>query len=374
MKKKQTSPSIAELENTILEDLDNSLKVESATSSEEEGKKEISKIIDEAVSELSDLQEPEKLSPSESKAKDKESRAKDKISYSEDMLYHHPQQNSKEIPESMSKDALVLALSNHVKIAEKRIKELEADNNQLRLDNNKIIMSGDTLQSSYDRLLNEHHTMKENYDEDRSSLLDQKKSLEQAMSSQSAELRSLRMKIDTLEKHLNKDVQKIRTRERDLENRLQFKQKELDAVIREKDEDLLNMKREVDELRDRLQDAQDRLDQRMHQQSIEKDRSSRVARALQMSLHLLEGDKENPSAKKESTTPVVDNVDQDDDADPVESEEASVSGINQLETEKASQSSDIFDEPESEGLSLEEEEPLENFQDEESDDDKKEAV
>ena len=310
MKKNQTTSSILELENTILEGLDKSLEHQDAHSKDENQKnKDMTHLIDEAVGELSvfgeSSQKQKKSEDSKKLKKNSErkeapisisgSKTKDKSNLDQNIIYHsdHNQLDlKKSIPESISKDSFVLTLSNHVKIAEKKIKELESDNNQLRLNSNKLLFAGETLQSSYDQLFNEYHTMKENYDEDRSSLLDQKKALDQGMSVQSAEIRNLKMKISTLEKHLNRDVQKIRIRERDLENRLQFKQKELDTIIREKDEDLLSMKREVDRLREQLQETQDQTEKWMHQQSLNKDKSQRVTRALQMSLHLLEGDKE----------------------------------------------------------------------------------
>ncbi len=309
LKKKQTTPSIAELENTILEGLNDSITDEQAHSKDDQSEKKIEHLINEAVDQLTtseDLFSNNKASAREEKesSSNSQSKTKDKSHSAQDAVYLYSDNHSidfkKEIPESISKDSFVLTLSNHVTIAEKRIKELEADNNHLRFDNNKLLLAGETLQSSYDQLFDEHHTMKENYDEDRNSLFDQKKALEQAMAVQSAEIRNLRMKINTLEKHLNRDVQKIRIRERDLENRLQFKQKELDTIVREKDEDLISMKREVDSLRDQLHDAQDRVEKWMHQQSIEKDRSHRVSRALQMSLHLLQGEE----GSLESSRPV----------------------------------------------------------------------
>ena len=384
MKKNQTTPSILELENTILEGY------KGETHSEEREKKEITRIIDKGLdqsvsedflkkenssSKIKEQLEEEKISISVSGR-----RTKEKSESNQDAIYIYSGNKKmdleKDIPESISKDSLVLTLSNHVKIAEKKIKELEADNNQLRLDNNKLLLAGETLQSSYDQLLDEHHKVKENYDEDRSSLLDQKKSLEQVKVAQSAEIRNLKMKINTLEKYLNRDVQKIRIRERDLENRLQFKQKELDTIIREKDDNLVNMKRDVDHLRDRLQEAQDRIEKWMHQKSLSKERSDKISRALQISLKIL-GDEDRSSSKVSSQE---DPTLSDKEETSNEEQESSLSLVSSQEDspssdkEEASNEEQELSPPEEDSQNLEETPQESSLMEDSDDSDKEEAV
>ena len=197
-------------------------------------------------------------------------------------------------PEQPSGDAFVLTLSNHLKIAENKIKELEHNNENLYLDNEKLMVAGEALKEAVDKFSNENKMLKSNYKEERVSWFDQKNNLENLAEDQSTEIKSLKMKINALEKHLSRDIRKTRVRERELENRLELKQNEMEGVIREKDHTLLQFKQELDLLREKAENDRKNHHQWVEQRIQDRDRIGRAIQALQLSLQLLEN-----SAKQE---------------------------------------------------------------------------
>ncbi len=196
--------------------------------------------------------------------------------------------------ESPSGDAFVLTLSNHLKIAENKIRELEHNNEHLRLDNEKLLVAGEALKEAVDKFSNENKILKSTSKEDRLFWAEQKNDLENLIEDQSTEIKSLKMKISALEKHLSRDIRKTRVRERELENRLELKQNEMESVIREKDHTLLKFKQELDLLREKVESDRKNHHQWLEQRIQDRDRTGRAIQALQLSLQLLES-----SAKQE---------------------------------------------------------------------------
>ena len=197
--------------------------------------------------------------------------------------------------------AFALTLSNHLKIAEKKIKELEQNNEDLRLDNEKLLVAGEALKEAADKFSNENKAMKSNYKEEKLSWADQKNDLENKAEDQSAEIESLKMKIGVLEKHLSRDIKKTRVRERELENRLELKQNEMESVIREKDQTLLKFKQELDFLREKEEQSRNDRRQWVEQRVQDKDRKHRAVQSLQLSLKLLEENSEKDFSLEEKS-------------------------------------------------------------------------
>lgn len=186
-----------------------------------------------------------------------------------------------------SNHPFVLTLSNNLKIAERKIKELEKDNLQFRMDSQKLAVSGEALQDNLNQLSSEYQTVKSNYEDDKVSWMDQKKLLEQALSAKSLEIKKLKVKNLTLEKHLERDIRRIRVKERELENKLELKKNEIESIIREKDKSLLSLKMELDSLKEKKYNQMEELRKLEEQMEDKKEKSHRAVRALQMSLHLL---------------------------------------------------------------------------------------
>ena len=115
-----------------------------------------------------------------------------------------------------SGEAFVLTLSNHLKIAENKIKELESENEKLCLDNEKLMVAGETLKEAMDKFSIENKNLKSAGREERLSWANQKNDFENLVEGKILEIKNLKTKISALEKYLSTDIRKIRTREREL--------------------------------------------------------------------------------------------------------------------------------------------------------------
>ena len=154
------------------------------------------------------------------------------------------------------------------------------------------MLSGEALQDSLDKLSKEYQTIKSDYVEGKRIWVDQKKLLEKALSAQNLEIRNLKSKTTALEKHLERDVKKVRVKERELENKLELKKDEIQSIVRDKDKILLKLKMDLELLKEKIKSYME--DKKKTEEMIEnnKDKSHRVVRALQMCLHLLQDETE----------------------------------------------------------------------------------
>jgi predicted nucleic acid-binding Zn-ribbon protein len=97
------------------------------------------------------------------------------------------------------------------------------------------------------------------------------------------------MKIEEFETRLSSNLQKIRVRERELENRLELMKMESSAVVRSKDEMILEMKRQIDQMGHELENYRQK-GQELNRQIDEKQETlRRTVKALRLALTLLEG-------------------------------------------------------------------------------------
>src|SRR5690606_17266616 len=91
------------------------------------------------------------------------------------------------------------------------------------------------------------------------------------------------------EVRLSTNLQKIRVRERELENRLELVKVEGSALVRSKDEMILDMKRQIDQLNMELENYRNKgqeLNQRLHEKQ---EMLRRTVKALRLALTMLEG-------------------------------------------------------------------------------------
>jgi len=92
-------------------------------------------------------------------------------------------------------------------------------------------------------------------------------------------------KLSEYKERVRNDIQKIRSRERDLSNRLELQKRDMDALLTSKDEKLLQQKREIDRLLFEGEILKEKLVEHSQQ---EEGKSQRLKRALQ-SLKLAQG-------------------------------------------------------------------------------------
>ena len=113
-------------------------------------------------------------------------------------------------------------MSKGLRVAQERILELETLVERLRGENEELLAAAETLKSRTDQLMSENEKLESRLVDEREVVEAEKKLAKEAMSEKNRELFELRQKLEGLEARMAANMQKVRVRERELENRLEL--------------------------------------------------------------------------------------------------------------------------------------------------------
>lgn len=185
-----------------------------------------------------------------------------------------------------------MAQSENLRIAQARILDLESEIERIRQENEQLAAAGETLRKRADEHAAKFESVIAKADRDRENHIQEKELLSQNLEARGKEVESLQLKIDELEMRLSTNIQKIRVRERELENRLELVKMESQAVVRSKDEIILDLKRQLDQLNLELDNYRSKGHDLNKQLSDKQEMLRRTVKALRIALSMLEGDEE----------------------------------------------------------------------------------
>ena len=187
-----------------------------------------------------------------------------------------------------------LAQSESLRIAQTRILDLEQEVERLRTENEEFGAAGETLRRRADELIAEGHRRAGEYRHAESIFEQERGLLTAAKDALLRDVEAGRRRIEELELRISTNIQKIRVRERELENRLELVKMEGAALIRSKDEMILEAKRTIDQLNLELGNYRVK-NQDLNRQSNDKQETlRRTVKALRLALSMLEGEDEAP--------------------------------------------------------------------------------
>ncbi len=193
-----------------------------------------------------------------------------------------------------------LVQSDHLRIAQERILELEKSVDSLRAENEELLAAGETLKNRSEdlhaQLERVEHTTKEKQEIYNEELI----ILRTSMMTKNEELNRAKIKIEQLETRLSGDLKKIRVRERELENRLELIKLESQAVIKNKDEIVLDLKRKIDQLNYELENYRTKGKELNRILDDNRERVRRTVKALRLALSMLEGDEHEATPLKKA--------------------------------------------------------------------------
>lgn len=195
-----------------------------------------------------------------------------------------------------------LAQSESLRIAQNRILELEQEIERLRTQNEELGAAGETLRRRTDELRSDNQKRENDYQYAVSTFEQEKGILQSTKEALQRDLENLRRKNDELELRISTNIQKIRVRERELENRLELVKMEGAALIRSKDEMILELKRQIDQLNLELNNFRTKNQELNRVATDKQEMLRRTVKALRLALSMLEGEEEprahpNPSRK-----------------------------------------------------------------------------
>lgn len=206
---------------------------------------------------------------------------------------------------SVSATEAVLAQSESLRVAQSRLLELEKEIERLRLQNEELAAAGETLRRRTDELTAANQKRESDYQNLQSTFAQEKEILLNSKEALQRDLAETRMKAEELELRISTNIQKIRVRERELENRLELVKMESAALIRSKDEMILELKRNIDQLNLELNNYRSKNQELNRQTTDKQEQLRRTVKALRLALSMLEGEEEAPRAGAVSAAPAT---------------------------------------------------------------------
>lgn len=187
--------------------------------------------------------------------------------------------------------------SETLRVAQQKIVELEREIERLRGENEGLAAAGETIRKSADEWIAKADRLEAKNRDLQDQFMEEKEILTQSLSEKQVELQGYQKTIEELEMRLSTNIQKIRVRERELENRLELVKVEGNALVRSKDEMILDLKRQLDQLKMELDNYRSK-GHALHKQINEKQEMlRRTVKTLRLALTMLEGD-EGEALKK----------------------------------------------------------------------------
>jgi hypothetical protein len=183
-----------------------------------------------------------------------------------------------------------LVVSQNLKKAQDKIIELEELIEKLRLDNQELGAAGEVLKRKVEELSSElDRTSLSRRDIER-RLKEEVQHSQMRLQGKQQENQDLKVKVESLELRLKRDLQMVRVRERELENRLEIVKLENSALLRSKDEHILELKRSIDQSKMESEQLKEKLKKLSEESDGRQDKIRRTVRTLRLALNLLDED------------------------------------------------------------------------------------
>jgi predicted nucleic acid-binding Zn-ribbon protein len=193
-----------------------------------------------------------------------------------------------------------LAQSESLRIAQSRLLEFEQEIERLRTQNEELAAAGETLRRRTDELSAANQKRESDYQHAVSTFEQEKNILIESRDAVQRQLDGVAQKSEELELRISSNIQKIRVRERELENRLELVRMESAALIRSKDEMILDLKRQTDQLNIELNNYRNKNQELNRQTNDKQEMLRRTVKALRLALSMLEGEEENAPGQRKA--------------------------------------------------------------------------
>ena len=208
-----------------------------------------------------------------------------------DVIKRYSNIKERELRESQ---ASAEALRRQIRYFDERLKKSEEERR-------KLILKIEELQS-------ELRTTSDKKEENRAQLKNIENHYEEKIKELQIQLESSQFQAGKLEKKLEdfrdrvrNDLQKIRSRERELASRLEIQKRDAEALLSAKDERLLNQKRDIDRLEFEIDKLRERLIDDINRSEERRKRITRALQSLKLAQSVLSGLDEESLEKEEKS-------------------------------------------------------------------------
>ncbi len=204
-------------------------------------------------------------------------------------------EKSKQVSHSPMQDHMVnveasLKQSEYLRVAQKRITELEKNLDTLRSENEQLSTAAIILQKKYETAVSKIENIEKQNRNNHEILKEEKTLLENIVNERNREKTQLESKNEELQSRLQEKLNGVRIRERELENRLELLKLEGQVALTSKDEMILDLRYKLDQLANELENYKTRGKDLNANLQTYKDQIRRTVKALRLALTMLEGE------------------------------------------------------------------------------------
>lgn len=186
-----------------------------------------------------------------------------------------------------------LAQAETLKVAQQRILRLERDLEKYRQENDDLASAAEIIKHRSEELESKLMDGEREKNEIREQAQSEMLIMKGHLQFKESELAKARVKVEDLEGRLKSDFKKIRSKERELENRLELARAEKQALIRAKDDHILDQQRKMDQMKAELNNYRTKVFELNKSMDSQNEQIRRTVRALRLALTSLETKNDN---------------------------------------------------------------------------------
>ncbi len=183
-----------------------------------------------------------------------------------------------------------LKQSEHLRIAQRKINDLEDEVAKLRRENEDLASAGETFKKLNDEYYSEIENLKSKLHDTKQTSYQEIKLLKRIHQSKEKQITELKQQVDDYKSRIDNNFQRVRKREKDLEHRLEIAKIEEAAVVKSKDQLILDLKRRIDEVSNESDNFRKKSQENYKELQKKQQVVRGVIRALRIALTKLEGD------------------------------------------------------------------------------------
>lgn len=200
------------------------------------------------------------------------------------------QQVPKNLDLSLSGVDGTLKQSEHLRIAQRKITDLEEEIFKLRQENEELASAGSTFKKLNDEYFVQLDQLKTRLADQTQTMHQEIDLLKKINQNKDKQINEYKQQIEEYKSKIENNFQRVRKREKDLEHRLEIARIEEAALVKSKDQLILDLKRRIDDLTQESDNFRKK-SQENYQELQKKQQVMRgVIRALRIALTKLEGD------------------------------------------------------------------------------------
>ncbi|MBP7843225.1 MAG: hypothetical protein KA116_00275 [Proteobacteria bacterium] len=184
--------------------------------------------------------------------------------------------------EAREKQASLVAIRKEFDKLFEKLKKSDEERRRLQMQNDELELQMRTTNDKKDEVQHQWTRME-------THLQENIKELQIRLDSAQYQANKAEKKLDDFRERVKNDIQKIRTRERELANRLELQKRDAEALLMTKDERLLQQKRDIDRLEFELDSLRERLFEESERSEERVKRLNRVIQSLKLAQGLLSG-------------------------------------------------------------------------------------